>query len=349
MKKVKNIIRISYGIDVSSEDFAASYGMFYNNMERKVVNIKKFKNNRRGFDKFVAFTKKHQSKVNPDSSIQTWYVMEASGVYYENLAYYLNEKGYNVHVALPNKVKSYMKTLENKSKTDELDSIGITLYGLERQLKKWVPPSAEMKELKELSREMAALKDVRTALKNRKHAREKAHETNSSSLKRIKEEIRFLDKQIKKVEKEIETAVKSNPVLKQRIEKITILKGIGLQTAALVIAETNGFEGIANKRQLTSYVGLDVRENQSGKKTGKASISKHGNKHIRKGLYMPALSCKKHDKKMKDLYERICERQGYKNKKIAIVAVMRKILHIIYALWKNETEYDPDYGIVIAS
>jgi transposase len=60
---------------------------------------------------------------------------------------------------------------------------------------------------------------------------------------------------------------------------------------------------------------------------------------------MPALSCKKHDKKMKDLYERVLERHGGKNKKIAIVAVMRKILHIIYALWKNRTKYDPNYGI----
>lgn len=349
MKKVKRIIRISYGIDVSSDDFAASCGLFYDDMKREVVNIKKFKNSTRGFEKFVAFTKKHQSKVNPDANIESWYVMEASGVYYENLAYYLNEKGLNVHVALANKVKSYIKTLENKSKNDELDSMAIAQYGLEKQLRKWVPASARMKELKELSREMAALKQERCALKNRKHAREKAHQTNTSSLRRIKQGIRFVEKQIKEIEKEIESVVKSDPVLKDKIEKITVLKGIGLQTAALVVAETNGFEGIKNKRQLTSYVGLDVRENQSGKKTGKASISKHGNKHIRKGLYMPALCCKKHDKKMKDLYERVCERHGYKNKKIAIVAVMRKIIHIIYALWKNQTVYDPNFVLAKAS
>ena len=282
MKKVKNIIRISYGIDISSQDFVASYAVFYDNMEREVFNIRKFNNNRRGFDKFVAFTKKHQSKVNPDAGIQTWYVMESSGVYYENLAYYLNEKGYNVHVALANKVKSYIKTLENKSKTDELDSIAIALFGLERQIRKWVSPSAQMKVLKELCRELAALKELRCTLKNRKHAREKAHQANTSSLKRIKRGIGFIDKQIKEVEKEIESVVKNDSVLKDKIEKITVPKGIGLQTVALVIAETNGFEGIKNKRQLTSYVGLDVRENQSGKKTGKASISKHGNKHIYK-------------------------------------------------------------------
>lgn len=345
MIKVKNILKISYGIDISSDDFAASYGVFYSDLEREVTSIKKFKNTKRGFDKFLSFTKKHQNKVNPDGSIQTWYVMEASGVYYENLAYYLNEKGLNVHVALANKVKSYIKTLENKSKNDELDSMAIAQYGLEKQLLKWVPPSPEMKGLKELSRELSGLKEMRTVAKNQNHAKDKAHETNNSSIKRIKELIKYLNKQIKKVEKELLSTVKGNPELKEFIEDVTILKGVGFQTVVLVIAETNGFEGILNRRQITSYVGLDVKENQSGKKAGKSSISKHGNKYIRKGLYMPALCSKKYDKKMKDLYERVCERHGYKNKKIAIVAVMRKILHIIYALWKNRTKYDPNYGI----
>lgn len=346
MKKAKNILKISYGIDISSEDFAASYGVFYSDMEREVTSIKKFKNTKRGFDKLLSFTKKHQSKINPDGNIQTWYVMEASGVYYENLAYHLNEKGLNVHVALANKVKSYIKTLDNKSKNDELDSMAIAQYGLEKQLSKWIPPSSEMKELKELSRELSALKDMRTAAKNQSHAKDKAHETNNSSIKRTTELIKYLNKQIKKVEKDILEAVKGNPEIKNFIEDVTILKGVGFQTVVMIIAETNGFEGILNRRQITSYVGLDVKENQSGKKAGKPSISKHGNKYIRKGLYMPALSCKKHDKKMKDLYERVCERHGYKNKKIAIVAVMRKIIHIIYALWKNRTKYDPNYGIV---
>lgn len=347
MKKAKNILRISYGIDISSDDFAASYGIFYSDMEREVTNISKFKNTRRGFDKFLAFTKKHQSKDNPDGNIQTWYVMEASGVYYENLAYYLNNKGLNVHVALANKVKNFIKTLENKSKTDDLDSIAIAQYGLEKQLLKWTPPAPEMKELKELSRELSALKEMRTSAKNQNHARNKAHEINNSSIKRIKDLIKFLNKQIKKSEKDIETSVKSNPELKDKIDKITVLKGVGLHTAVMIIAETNGFEGITNRRQLTSYVGLDVKENQSGKKDGKASISKHGNKYVRKGLYMPALSCKKHDKKMKDLYERVCERHGWKIKKVGVIAVMRKILHIIYALWKNGTEYNPNYGIAL--
>ncbi|MFA7362080.1 MAG: hypothetical protein WC139_13690, partial [Candidatus Kapaibacterium sp.] len=98
MKKAKSIIRISYGIDISSDDFTASQGIYYSDLDREVSIIKKFKNTTRGFDKFLSYVKKQQNKINPDGTIQTWFVMEASGVYYENLAYYLHEKGQKVHV-----------------------------------------------------------------------------------------------------------------------------------------------------------------------------------------------------------------------------------------------------------
>jgi len=345
MKTLQKIIKIAFGIDISSDDFAVSCGIFYDNMEREVNNLKMFKNNQRGFNKLLAYTRKLQSKINPDGSIQTWYVMESSGVYGENLAYFLTEKCLNVHVALANKVRNFKKTLQVKSKTDGLDSLAISLYGLEKQLTKWAAPSPEMKRLKELSRELSTAKEMVTSIKNQLHARRSAHEINSASIKRTNEQIKFFNKQIKNIEKDINTTLKENPEIKTKIDKITKAKGIGVQTVVTVLSETNKFEGITNRNQLTSFAGLDIVENQSGKKNGKTHISKKGNRYIRKALYMPTMSCKKYDQKMKHLYERVCERHGWKIKKIGIMAVMRKILHLIYALWKNDTEYDPNYGI----
>ena len=345
MKTSQKIIKIAFGIDISSEDFVVSCGIFYDNMEREVNTVKKFKNNQRGFDKLLAYARKLQIKINPDGSIQTWYVMEASGVYYENLAYFLTEKGLNVHVALANKVKNFIKTLQVKSKTDALDSRAISLYGLEKQLGKWAAPGPEMKRLKELCRELSSVKEILVSLKNQLHARRSAHEINSTSIKRTNEQIKFFNKQIKNIEKDIDTTLKENPEFKAKIERITKVNGVGSQTVVTVLSETNKFEGITNRNQLISFAGLDIVENQSGKKTGKTRISKKGNSHIRKALYMPAMSCKKHNRKMKHLYERVCERHGWKSKKIGIVAVMRKLLHLIYALWKNDSEYDPNYGI----
>jgi len=345
MKTSQKILKITFGIDIDADNFVVSRGIFYDNMEREANNVKKFSNNQGGFNKLLAYARKLQSKINPNGSIQTLYVMESSGVYGENLAYFLTEKGLNVHVALANKVKSFKKTLQFKSKTDDIDSLAISLYGLEKQLGKWKTPYPEMKKLKELSRELSSVKEMLVSLKNQLHARRSAHKINSGSIKRTTEQIKFFNKQIKSIEKDIDATLQENLEFKAKIDKITKVKGIGSQTVVTVLSETNKFEGITNRNQLTSFVGLDVVENQSGKKTGKTRISKKGNSYIRKALYMPAISCKKHDRKMKHLYERVCERHGWKIKKIGIVAVMRKILHLIYALWKNDTEYNPNYGM----
>ena len=342
MMKSKKIVKIVYGIDISMDDFSVSNGEFFDNTEREVGNVKKFKNNANGFNKLFSYHQNQQKKY--DSEIPVWFVMESTGIYYENLAYFLNEKGLNVHVALPNKIRNFARTLEIKSKTDALDTQVITLYGLEKQLRKWEPPDEEKKLLKELSRELISTKEILASIKNQLHSKHYAHKTNPGTMKRINEQIKFYKRLIKKIEKNIKEIIDENPEYKAKIEKITKLKGLGLQTVISVLSETNDFREMENRRQVTSFVGLDVVEHQSGKKEGRRRISKKGNSYVRKSLYMPALSAIKHDSKMKHLYERVCERNGWKCKKSGVIAVMRKLLQIIFALWKNDTEYNPNYG-----
>jgi len=345
MIKSKKIVRIAFGIDISMEDFTVSNGVFFDNTDREVGKVMKFKNSVNGFNKLFAYYKKLQKKNNPEVNIAEWFVMESTGVYYENLAYFLYEKGLNVHVALPTKVKNFIRSLEKKSKTDELDAQSITLYGLEKQLSKWNPPNERTKLLKELCRELVSVKETSASIKNQLHSKKSAHKTNQETIKRINEQIKFYKKLIKKIEKNIISIVNEEPEYKTKIERITKIKGVGIQTVISVLSETNNFEGIENRRQLTSYAGLDVMEDTSGKKTGRRKISKKGNSNLRRYFYMPALSAIKYDRKLKNLYERVCERNGWKIKKSGIIAVMRKLLHLIYALWKNDTEYNPNYGI----
>ena len=110
----------------------------------------------------------------------------------------------------------------------------------------------------------------------------------------------------------------------------------------IVLAETNGFELIRNKKQLTSYAGLDVKEKQSGTSVkGKPRISKKGNTVLRKSMHLPSLSAIKHNEMFKEIFARLVSRHGVKMK--AIVAIQRKILELIYLLHKNKTVFQPDY------
>jgi len=121
---------------------------------------------------------------------------------------------------------------------------------------------------------------------------------------------------------------------------ITSIIGVGFTTAVTVVGETNGFLLIKNKRQLVSYAGYDVIKKDSGTSVhSKPRISKKGNKHIRKALHLPALSSIRHNEHSKDQFIRMVQKHGIKMK--AAVAIQRKILVLIYTLWKKEEFFDP--------
>jgi len=151
-----------------------------------------------------------------------------------------------------------------------------------------------------------------------------------------------LSGQEKEIKKEIENWVNKDLVLRKEIENICTIPGIGELTAVIILAETNGFELIRSKRQLTSYAGLDVKEKQSGTSIkGKPRISKSGNRHLRKAMHLPALAAIRWDDNFRDLYARIVSKQGIKMK--ALVAVQRKLLEMVYTIFKNKCPYDKEY------
>jgi len=123
---------------------------------------------------------------------------------------------------------------------------------------------------------------------------------------------------------------------------ICTIPGIGLLTAAIILGETNGFELIRNKRQLTSYAGLDVKEKQSGTSVkGVPRISKRGNKNLRKAMHLPALSAIRYDERFKAIFIRLVSKHGKKMK--AAVAIQRKLLEMTYTLYKKQEKYDNAY------
>jgi len=131
-------------------------------------------------------------------------------------------------------------------------------------------------------------------------------------------------------------------VLRKKFTDILKIKGLGLQTLAVIVAETAGFAAFENGAQLVSYAGYDIIENQSGKHTGKTRISKRGNSHIRRALHFAAFNAVRYEVGMfPGLYERIYERSKIKMK--GYVAIQKKLLTLIYVLWKKDEAFDPDY------
>lgn len=329
------ILKQSIGIDVSKDKIAVCFAVEQTDKKFRILATRKFDNNASGFAQLHGWIKKHQKADLPVNAL-----MEATGVYYESLAYFLREINVRVSVVLPNKTKAFAKSLDYKTKTDGIDAKILAQMSLEREVSEWAPAGKNMLKLKRLCRERIELLMDKTSVNNRLHAKKHSYKGEGSSMKRAEKILAFLKKQIEEVEQEITKLIASDPDLKGKVEKICSIKGIGIITAATIIGETNGFALIKNKAQLVSYAGYDVVENQSGTSiNGKTKISKRGNSFIRRALHFPALTTIKHNPSLKALYDRVFESTRIKMK--AAVAVQRKLLVLVYTLYRKDECFDP--------
>ncbi len=334
---MKKIVKQVLGIDVARKELVVCLASMQDDWTSELISHRTFANSEKGFEAMILWVKKLSTE-----SIPVRYVMEATGVYHEALAYFLEEKGHAVSVVLPNKISSYFKSLDVKTVTDKTASDAIAQFGLERNLDNWRRPKEIFRDLKQLTRERDQTVDERTVAKNQLHAEETQAYPNKKSVTRIKARIKLLNKQVTEIKEEIAALVMKEKDVSKSVDRICSIPGVGLLTAATVLGETNGFELIRNKRQLTSYAGFDVQEKQSGTSVkGKPRISKKGNKHLRKAMHLPALSAIRHEERFKAIFVRLVSKHGVKMK--AAVAVQRKLLEMIYTVYKTNTLFDKDY------
>jgi transposase len=331
------ILKQVAGIDVAQKELVVSLGRMLEDLTTEIYGFKTFPNTEKGFTDLVSWATKLTS-----AEVAVNYVMEATGVYHESLAYYLTDNGNRVSILMPNKMSNYQKTLQIRTITDKTASQAIVSFGLEKRLDIWQKPGRIFKELRQLTRERGQLIEQRTALKNQLHAESSEAFPNEKSVERIQSHIKFLISQEKEIMKEIQALIKQDKEVSKAITLLCSIPGIGLLTATIILAETNSFDLIRNKKQLISFAGLDVKEKQSGTSVkGKPKISKKGNRHLRKAMHFPALTAIRHDERYKAIYARLIGKHGIKMK--AAVAVQRKLLELAYIVYKTNKFYDKEY------
>lgn len=158
----------------------------------------------------------------------------------------------------------------------------------------------------------------------------------------LQKQLALLQQQKESMQQQLLQGGDDDAVLKERFENILKIKGLGSLSLATIIAETDGFAATQSIAQLTSYAGYDVVENQSGNRKGKTKISKKGNGHIRRALHFPSLNMVRYEQgNFRLLYQRIYNRSNIKMK--GYVAVQRKLLVLIYTLWKKNEAFDNDH------
>lgn len=332
-----NLRKQAVGIDISKATIIACLASLDPSGSICFSSAEVFDNTKSGFNKLLRWARPLVENQAP-----LVFLMEATGVYYQKLAHHLYGIGKTVHVVLPNKSAHYMRSLNVKTKTDVVDAKVLAQFGVERAHRCWEPPNPVLAELRNLTRYYVQLQQQKTGLNNMMVSKQDAHQVQPFILASNKTLIRQLDQQLQRCSKRIEQLIAGDEQLNEQVGRLASIKGVGRPTAAVVLAETNGFEGIENVRQLVSYAGYDVVQRQSGSSiNGKTRISKKGNRFIRNALYFPAMVACRYNQDLKAFYQRVIRNKP--SKMVGQVAVQRKLLVLMYSLHKNKTHYIAGY------
>jgi transposase len=295
-------------------------------------------NNPKGWDALIQWAEKQTQAPREDICI----VMEATGVYHLKAAAHLSRKKLNVIIANPQLASQYAKSQNQQNKSDKLDARSLQEYG--SQLKKYhlfTPDTPEISQLKAL---LSRMRQLGKDLQRERNRLEKCDFQEGSSWTRtsIERLIGFITSEQKLAQQQIDQLIKQNQVLRHDQKLLCSIKGIGKLTSQwlLPILSTQRFN---NARETAAFLGLVPCHKSSGTslKT-RGRLSGRGDADLRARLYMPAVCAMTYNPTMKAFYQQLVT--NGKPSKVALTAVMRKLVHICYGVIKHQTPYLENYA-----
>ncbi len=312
------------GIDISKRDFHACFS--------EEGKVKIFMNDPSGIKAFIRYLR--SIKYTPQSTLIG---LESTGSYHLSVSYLCSQAGYTVNVINPLIVRKQNQTSLRRVKTDKKDA-GLIRYCLVNGAGYPFKETADSLTLKTLVRQRSSFSNLRmkTRLKQEEVERRegylKCSITESSRLLRsfLDDRIRELDRQLREYNRPMQKLLMSIP-------------GIGPQTATTLLSEIGDITRFSDSHKLTAFIGLDPRVHQSGTSVnGKGYITKRGNKLLRTRLFNAASVAVIHPPNI--FYEfhqkKLSEGKPYR---VALVATMHKMVHVIYAVWTRETPFVNEY------
>lgn len=294
---------------------------------------KSLRNDESGFEHLMNWLKRHAG------SHPVHACMEASGGYEEAAALFLHEQGLAVSVVNPRQIKAYGQAQLRRSKTDRADAALIARYCRQERPPLWTPPAEPLRDLREMTRGLDALKAERDRIGNQ-HRRKHPHSGGRIVAQALEAVLQSIEDQIAALEARIEAHLEAHPELARERDLLVSIPGVGSVTAAHVLAELGGVSRFGSAREAAAYAGLVPSMHESGTSVKKRPrLSKVGNGRLRKALYFPALTALRCNEAVRRFGDRLTQKG--KAKKAVVGAAMRKLLHICYGVLRSGRPFDP--------
>ena len=249
------------------------------------------------------------------------------------------QEGIAVMVANPRAVRHFATALMKRSKNDAIDAGVLEQFAGRMPFQAWQRPSPAALGLHALARRLSELVEMQAAEKNRQHAAGLSRAIPAAIRRDLARSLRTQARAIERLTREARKLIAQEADLAERFALLDSVPGIGETSAVQILAELAVLASDLEARQWVAGAGLDPREYSSGSSVHKKRrISKAGNKHLRRALYMPALVAVQHDPHLRAFYQHLLAHGKFKMQ--ALVAVMRKLLHALHAMFKTHQPYD---------
>jgi transposase len=266
-------------------------------------------------------------------------VMEATGAYWQGLATALVAAGWGVSVVSPASARHYAQARLRRAKTDAVDAAVLAAYGRDLAPAPWAPAPDAVQALQVLIRQRDDLVALQTETRNRRHALGRLPAVPAAAQAPLTAVLGVLGEQIAALDEAIRQHAATAAVADD-IARLQTIVGVGLLTAAVFVAEARLVGAGATPEQVVAYAGLDPAPRASGSSVrGAGHISKAGNARLRQAVYMAAVSAARHNPPLRAFYARLVARG--KPKKLALVAVARKLLALMVTLLRRGRDFDP--------
>ena len=268
-------------------------------------------------------------------------VVEATSTYHLDLCLVLDaHPRIEVMVANPRQTKHFQVAQGIRAKTDGVDAAALREFARRMPFVPWKRPDDPVLELRAICRYIAQLVKRQTRLKNQLHALQTTHTTPSWMVDDLDDQLSDLARRIESARGRALAHAREHDELWEHVLRLDSMTGIGPNTAVRLVAEFLLLDPDMTSKQIAAWAGLDPVPRDSGKVRGKRSISKRGNASVRGMLFMPALAAARAEGPLRDFYLRIEARSGHK--RVAQVALMRKMLTIGWALFRRRESWEPN-------
>lgn len=270
-------------------------------------------------------------------------VFEATGPYSTALGRFLCGQPSRIKAMMlqPAAARQFARATGRRAKTDRVDADLLRQYAERMEFVPTALPSERTAGTRAVARHMAALIDRGAALKNERHAAVAAGTTHPAVLRVIDRELDHLTMLVDELEATIMEELRADPKVNHAIDRLVEIQGIKQRSVSRLVPELIALPQHLSPREVVAYAGLDPKPRQSGTSVGRHgswAISKQGNARIRRSLYLAALTAIRHFPPARAVYEHL--RARGKLKKVAIVAVMRKMLTAIWCMISRDQPFD---------